>query len=94
MSKSFITLQVAAVSLDVGVAPVEDKHAGIVLPEVQAVAVPHLQALLVQILSIVPEPHAVAVPHKQTPLLHVSELPLHVKPRHGSERNIYQYTLI
>ena len=79
-------------SVDVGVAPVDDKHAGIVLPEVQAFAVPHLQVLLVQILSRVPEPHAVAAPHKQTPLLQKSELPLHVKLRHGSERKICQYT--
>ena len=39
----YFTLQVADVSVDVGVAPAEDKHVGIVVPAVHAVVDPHLQ---------------------------------------------------
>ena len=39
----YFTLQVADVSVDVGVAPAEDKHVGIVVPAVHAVDDPHLQ---------------------------------------------------
>lgn len=45
-------------SVDDGVAADESKQWDSVLVEVQAEDDPHLQVLLVQILSTVPEPHA------------------------------------
>ena len=65
-------------SIDVGVAPAEDKHVGIVVAAVHKVDEPHWQVELVHILSSTDgDPHAVANPHVQVPAVHVSEFPVH-----------------
>ena len=75
----YFTLQVADVSVDVGVVPVDDKHVAVVVPAVHAVDDPHLHVDAVHILSSTEgDPHAVADPHVQVPAEQVSELPLHV----------------
>ena len=75
-------------SVDVGVAPAEDKHVEIVVPAVHVLDDPHLQVDPVHILlSVEGDPHAVADPHVQVPAVHVSEVSLHVTPEHGSKIN-------
>ena len=81
----YFTLQVAAVSVDVGVdVPSVAKHVANVVAAVHAVSDPHLHVPIsvepVQILSSTEgDPHAVAAPHLlQVPASQVSELPLHV----------------
>ena len=77
----YFTLQVAVVSLDVGVdVPSVAKQVANVLNAVHAVSDPHLHVEPVQILSSTEgDPHAVAVPHLQvSPEAQVSELSIHV----------------
>ena len=70
-------------SVDVGIAPAEDKHVGIVVAAVHAVDDPHLQVEPVHILlSTEGDPHAVAEPHVQASPVQVSEFPLHVDAQH------------
>ena len=77
------TLQVADVSVDVGVASAEDKHFGIVVPAVHAVDDPHWQVEPVHILlSFEGAPHAAAEPHVQASAVQVSVFPLHVDAQH------------
>ena len=73
-------------SVDVGVAPAEDKHVGIVVPAVQAVDEPHLQVELAHVLSSTEgDPHAGTNPHLQLSSEQTSEFPLHVTPEHRPE---------
>ena len=77
----YFTLQVAVVSLDVGVdVPSAAKHVANVVPAVHLLSDPHLHVDPVQILSSTEDPpHAVAAPHLQvSPAAQVSELSLHV----------------
>ena len=80
-----LTLQVAVVSVLVGVVASAAKQVPTVLPEVQAVDDPHLQVADVQML-LNGAPHFAAVPHKQVPALHVSESPEQVMIEQGSGR--------
>ena len=84
----YFTLQVADVSVDVGVAPPEDKHVAIVVPAVHAFEDPHLHVEPVQILSSTEgDPHAVDDPHVQVPEVQVSEFPVHVVQAPVEEHN-------
>ena len=70
-------------SVDVGDAPADDKHVGIVVPAVHAVDDPHWHVEPVHILSIIEgDPHAVAEPHVQASAVQVSVFPLHVDAQH------------
>ena len=72
-------MQVADVSVDIGIAPDEDKHVAVVVPAVHAVDDPHLQIEPAHVLlSTEGVPHAVADPQVQVPAVQVSEFPLHV----------------
>ena len=83
----YFTLQVADVSNDNGVTPVDDKHVGIVVPAVHALDDPHLQIEPVHVLSSTEgDPHAVADPHLQVPEVQVSEFPLHITPKHRTKK--------
>ena len=76
-------MQVAAVSLLVGVVPSAAKQVCKTLPAVQAVAVPHLQVAEEQMLLNV-APHAAAVPHLHVPASQVSEFPVQDITSHGA----------
>ena len=70
-------------SVDVGVAPADDKHVGIVVAAVHAVDDPHWQVEPVHILlTMEGAPHAVAEPHVQVIPVQVSVFPLHVDAQH------------
>ena len=76
-----LTLHVAAVSVLVGTAAVEDKQVATVLPEVQAVEEPHLQVADVQML-LSGAAHFAAEPHIQVPAVQESESPVQVTNSH------------
>ena len=72
-------------SVDVGVPPVLERHAGVVVAVVQAVADPHLQVLLLQRLLVVVDPHSAEVPHLQVPAEQLSLVSdEHGEATHGS----------
>lgn len=76
-------MQVAAVSLLVGVVPSAAKQVCRTLPAVQAVELPHLQVAEVQMLLNV-APHLAADPHLHVPASQVSESPVQDIKSHGA----------